>query len=153
MIRLLRTDIGNEDFQILVAQLDDDLRQKDGEDHFFFAQFNKLDTIRHVIVAYMKNEAVGCGALRPYSSRVIEIKRMFVLPEYRGQGIASMILSGLENWAQEFGYLFCILETGQKQPEAIRLYQKAGYKRIPNYPPYEQVENSVCMEKTLVIDP
>ena len=74
---------------------------------------------------------------------------MFVLPEYRGRGIASAVLSELEAWARELGYTRCILETGKKQPEAIRLYQKSGYTIIPNYGPYEQVENSVCMEKAL----
>jgi GNAT superfamily N-acetyltransferase len=80
---------------------------------------------------------------------VVEIKRMFVLPEHRGKGIAGQILQQLEIWAAEGNNSTCILETGKKQPEAIALYKKAGYKIIPNYGQYENVENSVCMEKRI----
>ncbi len=75
---------------------------------------------------------------------------MFVLPEYRGHGIGLNILKELELWAAEECYAACILETGKKQPEAIYLYQKAGYSIIPNYGQYENVENSVCMMKHLL---
>jgi GNAT superfamily N-acetyltransferase len=74
---------------------------------------------------------------------------MFVLPEYRGKGIAGAVLAELETWAADLGYARCILETGQMQPEAIRLYLKSGYAIIPNYGQYAGVENSVCMEKIL----
>ena len=75
---------------------------------------------------------------------------MFVLPEYRGHGIALKILNELELWAGELGYGEYILETGKKQPEAIRLYQKAGYSVIPSYGQYLNVENSVCMMKAVL---
>ena len=74
---------------------------------------------------------------------------MFVRPEYRGQGIGLKILKELESWASELNYPECILETGKKQPEAISLYQKAGYKIIKSYGQYLNVENSVCMAKTI----
>ena len=74
---------------------------------------------------------------------------MFVLPEFRNKGLASMVLSALENWAKELGYQTCVLETGKKQPEAIALYEKAGYRQIPNYGQYAGIENSVCFEKKL----
>jgi len=98
---------------------------------------------------YKDSIAVGCGAMREYTRDVIEIKRMFVRPEYRSQGIARRILSELEYWAKELNYSGCILETGKKQPEAIRLYQKSGYSLIPNYDQYEHVESSVCMKKDI----
>ncbi|SIT88092.1 GNAT family N-acetyltransferase [Pontibacter indicus] len=79
----------------------------------------------------------------------MEVKRMYVLPEGRNQGIASKVLAELEAWAQELAYARCILETGLKQPEAIGLYQKSGYQQIPNYAQYAGVENSVCFEKVL----
>ncbi|MEO6589269.1 MAG: GNAT family N-acetyltransferase, partial [Pyrinomonadaceae bacterium] len=59
------------------------------------------------------------------------------------------ILAELENWAKELNFSECILETGLKQPEAIRLYQKSGYETILNYGQYAGVENSVCMKKVL----
>jgi GNAT superfamily N-acetyltransferase len=72
---------------------------------------------------------------------------MYTLPESRGKGIASKVLTELETWAAELSYEKCILETGKKQPEAIGLYKKNGYKIIPNYGQYAEVENSVCFEK------
>ena len=79
----------------------------------------------------------------------MEIKRMFTLAGSRGKGLASLVLKELESWAAEMLYEKCILETGKKQPEAIRLYQKNGYKLIPNYGQYAGVENSVCFEKNI----
>ena len=149
MIRLLRTKSGSADFGELVHLLDADLRIRDGAEHSFYAQFNKIDKIRHVVVAYENELAVGCGAFREYEPNVAEIKRMFVRPENRGRGIAGQILAELETWARELNYSECVLETGVKQPEAIRLYQKSGYEKIPSYGQYLNVENSVCMKKTL----
>jgi len=148
-ISIVRIGSGNPDFSALVALLDQDLAIRDGDEHAFYAQFNKVDKIKHALLAFAENQAVGCGAIREYSEETVEVKRMFVRPEHRGQGIAGAILSELETWAKELGYNRCLLETGQKQPEAIRLYQKSGYKIIPNYGPYEGLENSVCMEKLL----
>ena len=74
---------------------------------------------------------------------------MYVRPERRGAGIARMILSELETWAGEEGYMQSILETGIKQPEAIALYSRSGYRLIPNYPPYVDVAESICMKKEL----
>ncbi|MBX7051264.1 MAG: GNAT family N-acetyltransferase [Flavobacteriales bacterium] len=148
-LKIDRTDSSNTDFQQLVVHLDQDLRIRDGEDHAFFAQFNKIDQIKHVLVAYVDDVAVGCGAIKHYGDSIVEIKRMFVLPEYRKQGIASSILFQLEQWAYELGYKKCILETGKKQPEAIALYQNCHYQMIPNFGQYIGVENSVCFEKSL----
>ena len=148
-IKIIRTDSEHPDFRTLVTLLDQDLAVRDGEEHAFYSQFNKIDKINHALLAYVENQPLGCGALRAYTEDSVEVKRMFVLPEHRGQGIAGAVLSALETWAAELGFARCILETGKKQPEAIRLYQKSGYEIIPNYGPYEGMENSVCMEKML----
>ena len=149
-VNLIRTHSDNADFRALVVLLDAELAVRDGADHSFYAQFNKVDAIRNVVVAYAGgDEPVGCGAFKEYSPDTVEIKRMFVRPEHRGRGIAGAVLSELEEWAAKLGYRECILETGFKQPEAIRLYEKSGYTRIPNYGQYEGVENSVCMKKVL----
>ena len=148
MLRLNRTDSGNPDFMQLVRLLDEDLKIRDGEDHSFFAQFNKIDALRNVVVAYYNGRPVGCGAVKAYAHEVGEIKRMYVRPEYRKQGVASRILQELENWAYELNFKEVILETGKAQPEAIGLYTKSGYQLIPNYGQYEKVESSVCMQKT-----
>lgn len=147
---ITRTDSSNPDFRTLVALLDQELLVRDGEEHVFYASFNKLDNIAHVVVAYADHTAVGCGALRKFSEDSAEVKRMFVLPAHRGKGIAGAVLVELENWAREQGFAACILETGEKQPEAIRLYQKGGYIRIPNYGQYQGISNSICMRKSIV---
>jgi len=149
MINLVRTNSDNLHFRDLVALLDLELQIRDGDEHSFYAQFNKVDKIRHVVVAYENGEAVGCGAIKEYENGVAEIKRMFVKPERRGCGIAGSILSELESWANELNFSECILETGWKQPEAIGLYQKSGYETIPNYGQYAGIENSVCMRKSV----
>jgi len=147
MYKLIRTNSDNPDFRTLVQKLDKDLAIRDGEDHSFFAQFNKIDAIKYVVLAYENKIPVGCGAIKEYEKTVMEVKRMFVPPEKRGKGIASLVLKELENWAGELSYKKCILETGEKQPEAIGLYKKNGYKIIPNYGQYAAVESSVCFEK------
>lgn len=149
MISLKRTDSDDIDFKKLVVLLDQDLKIRDGEDHLFYNQFNKTDKIKHVIVFYENDIAVGCGAFREKESNTVEIKRMYVHPDHRKKGIASQVLKALELWAAEIKYPYTVLETGKKQPEAIALYQKSGYSIIPNYPPYEKMDNSVCMKKTL----
>ena len=148
-IHFLRTDSLNNHFKELVKLLDADLAIRDGADHAFYAQFNKIDLIQHVIVAYENEAPVGCGAFKKYDDTSAEIKRMYVLPQHRNKGIAASVLQQLEQWAKEEGFQSTVLETGLKQPEAIRLYEKSGYSRIPNYGQYAGIENSVCMKKEL----
>ncbi|NMH26937.1 GNAT family N-acetyltransferase [Flavobacterium silvaticum] len=146
---LVRCDSDNPDFRSLVALLDAELRVFDGEEHTFYAQYNKLDKISHCLVGYLDNIPVGCGALREIDVKTIEVKRMYTKESARGKGVASRILAALEDWAKELGYDFCVLETGKKQEAAVRLYPKCGYEIIPNYGPYIGVENSICMKKGL----
>lgn len=149
MIQLIRTDSENPHFVELVKHLDADLAEKDGDEHSFFAQFNGLDKIKFVVLAYAHGKPLGCGAIKEYEPGTMEIKHIFVSPESRGKGIATKILSELERWAAEQCYASCILETGKKQTEAIGLYKKNGYTLIPNYGQYADVESSVCCEKQL----
>lgn len=109
----------------------------------------KLTKFKQAVIAYENGKPVGCGAIKEFSPNTIEIKRMYILPEHRGRGIAISILNELEVWAGESGYEKCLLETGKKQPEAVELYKKNGYKIIPNYGQYAEVENSVCFQKDI----
>lgn len=149
MLHFKRTDSGNPGFQSLVVLLDKDLAIRDGDDHAFYDQFNKITHIKNAIVCYSNDKPVACGAFKQYADDTVEIKRMFVLPEYRGKGLGAQVLQQLETWAQELAYRVCILETGKKQPEAIALYKKCGYTITENYGQYEGVENSVCMKKQI----
>ncbi len=148
-MNLVRTTSDNEDFEKLVVQLDAYLRVLDGEDHAFYAQFNKSSLLKNALICYENEIVVGIGAYKEYDSETVEIKRMFTLPEYRGKGVAKAILSELENWAKEEKYSVSILETGCMQKDAIHLYKKVGYEVIENFGQYIGVENSVCMKKTL----
>ena len=145
-----RTTSSDSDFGDLVALLDADLMKRDGEEHHFYAQFNKTINIRNVIVGYVGIMPICCGAFKEYEINKAEIKRMFVVPEYRGHGIGFNILKELEIWAAELNYTECILETGKKQPQAIGLYHKAGYNIIENYGQYKGIENSLCMSKSIL---
>lgn len=148
-ISLKRTTSDDADFRTLVFDLDRELAIRDGADHAFYAQFNKIDMIRHVIVAMLGDLPVGCGAIKAFGDDAMEVKRMFVPPEHRGKRIAALVLAELEKWAAELGARRCVLETGIKQPEAIALYTRSGYSRIENYGQYAGMDNSVCFEKVL----
>lgn len=143
------TQSNDPGFRALVAELDADLAIRDGEDHAFYDQFNKVDDIKYILVAYANEVPIGCGALKVYDEETMEVKRMFTIPHKRGRGIASQLLNALEQWAVKLGYTRCILETGVQQPEAIALYQKCGYRFMENYGQYRGVMTSKCFEKIL----
>ena len=149
MIRIVRTSSENKDFIDLVRLLDADLAERDGKDHAFYHQFNTIDVIKHAVVLYENDEPMGCGAIKEFNSHTMEVKRMYTTTKSRGKGFATEILSELEKWTSELSYKKCVLETGKRQPEAIRLYTKNGYHIILNYGPYAGIENSVCFEKVL----
>jgi putative acetyltransferase len=149
MITAKRTNSEDEDFKSLVKLLDEELKILDGEEHLFYAQLNKINNIKQVIVLYDENENVECGAIRDYAENTMEVKRMYVLPGKRGRGIAFTILSQLEDWSKELGTTTLVLETGKKQREAIALYKKSGYNIIPSYGKYKNMENSICFKKEL----
>jgi GNAT superfamily N-acetyltransferase len=105
------------------------------------------------VIARVAGQAVGCGAVRPLGPGVEEVKRMFVVPAFRGRGIARAILGALEAAAGRLGFGTLRLETGTRQPEAIALYESAGYARIPPYGEYVGDPFSVCFEKHLLAEP
>tara|TARA_B110000977_G_scaffold198224_1_gene282593 strand:+ start:294 stop:752 length:459 start_codon:yes stop_codon:yes gene_type:complete len=149
MITLLRTSVENKEFNALINALDADLAITDGDDHSFYSQFNNTDLIKHVVILYDNGIASSCGALREESTKRMEIKRMYTIPKSRGHGLAAMVLNELENWAREMSYTQCILETGNKQLGAIKLYKKNQYQRITNYGPYKGIAGSLCFGKEL----
>ena len=101
MITIKRTDSDNQDFIELVKWLDADLAKRDGKDHTFYAQFNKIDKIKYVVIAYENENPIGCGAIKEYAPHIMEIKRMYTSPVCRGKGIATQMLIELEKWARE----------------------------------------------------
>ncbi|MGR3854691.1 GNAT family N-acetyltransferase [Chryseobacterium indologenes] len=148
-MNILRTDSANTDFQTLVKLLDATLSEHNGENDDFFAQFNTIDTIKNCIVVYIDDIPAACGAFKPFSEDTVEIKRMFTHPEFRKKGLGSAIVKELENWAAELNFKKAVLETSRDLKNAISVYEKSGFNRIPNYGQYIGVEQSVCYEKAL----
>jgi GNAT superfamily N-acetyltransferase len=94
-----------------------------------------------------RGEAVGCGAFRPVTADCAEMKRMFVDERFRGRGYAKQILTHLETVAKQRGFRGFVLETGSGQPEAMGLYERLGYFKIPAFVPYASSPISVCYAK------
>jgi putative acetyltransferase len=149
MLDVLRTTSDNAHFALLVQELDKDLWQRYPDIQASYDVHNKIEKNPNVVVAYVDHVPVGCGCFKKFDTGVVEIKRMFVRREHRSKGIAARILNELCCWAEEVGFERAVLETATRQPEAIHLYKKAGFTTIPNYPPYENMELSICMEKIL----
>ena len=149
MLTFTRTTSADKDFLSLTKALDQHLAITDGDDHAIYNQYNKLDDIKHVVVAYDSGKPAGCGAIKVFEESTYEVKRMFVDPLHRGKGIAAAILTNLEAWTRELGADYCILETGTKLEAAIRLYERQGYQKIPCYNQYQDMPDSVCLKKKL----
>jgi len=95
------------------------------------------------------DEAVACGGLRAIDATSGEVKRMFVPTEHRGRGFSRIVLNGLEKHARSLGWSRLLLETGDRQPEAVGLYESAGYRRIPGFGHYAGSDLSLCFAKDL----
>jgi len=106
----------------------------------------------HGVFLVMRDDddrAVGCGGIARFDDTRGEVKRMYVVPEARGRGLGRRLLEELEGEARRLGYASVVLETGDRQQEAVGLYESTGYERIPCYPPYASRELSICYEKRL----
>ena len=148
-MKIIRTTYLNPAFQELVVQLNEDLAHRDGKDHPL-SQFNEITHLKHVVLLYLKNKAVGCGAIARYDLSATEIKRMYVTPSHRGQQLGENILSELENWTKELGLSKCILFMGVNQPEAMKLYLRNNFSVIENYGKLKDIPDSICLAKTLL---
>jgi putative acetyltransferase len=148
-IKTIRTNSENKDFIHLIQELDAYLKITDEDEHDFYNQFNNTDVLKNIVVIYVDEIAVGCGAIKIFDETSVEVKRMFVVLEKRGSGVAQKMLQELEICAKELGYQKCVLETGVRQVEAIQFYKNCEYQVIPNYGQYQGMENSICFEKEL----
>jgi GNAT superfamily N-acetyltransferase len=101
------------------------------------------------LVTRVDGAAVACGGVCRFDGARAELKRMYVLPESRGAGLGRLLLEALEREARRLGYTGIVLETGDKQPEALGLYVSAGYGPIPCYGVYATRALSRCFEKQL----
>ena len=145
----IRTDGKNKDFIENCRLLDMDLDRRVGKKikRDKYTEVNQLDEINEAIVVYEGSKAIGGGAIRRYDDETVELKRVFIHTEYQGQGIGSKLVSLLIEWSVELGYKRMILETGELLVESCAVYRKLGFKVIPNYGPYVNMPESLCMEK------
>ncbi|MCF0056809.1 GNAT family N-acetyltransferase [Dyadobacter sp. CY356] len=149
MPTILRTTSDNIDFQKLTGELDIELCRIYNTNPEDYEEYNRITGLNTVVIAYENDEAVGCGCFKIFNDKTVEIKRMFIKENHRGNGIASALLAELEKWAKEVGYEEAVLETGKGQPNAISLYKKYGYQITENYNQYDDLEISVCLKKIL----
>ena len=150
---LLRPEdpLGNE-AEWLLQQMSAEARQRYGDVISPSAPLPKNEplTARSIfLIARVRDEPVGCAALRPLDAITGEIRRMYVVRSARRRGIARCLLAELERIAIDFGYGAVRLETGNRQPEAIALYESCGFHRIPPYGPHVHDPLSICFEKSL----
>ncbi|MDV8070109.1 GNAT family N-acetyltransferase [Rhodococcus sp. IEGM 1366] len=121
------------------------------------AAANSVDpqSVHLTVVAYADGseaeepQAVGHATLR-WNGADLELKRMYVRPSHRGSGVSTLLLDAVEDAAKQAGRPRLILQTGDRQPDAVRLYEKSGYSRIPIFSPYEVMPFSNCFEKVFV---
>lgn len=150
-MKFLRTDGNNLDFIENCRLLDIDLDKRVGKDIQCakYNKFNQLDKIHEAIVVYDDDRLVGGGAIRRYNDTDIELKRVYVHTDYQGRGIGTRLVTLLMEWAKELEFQRVILETGERLTESCALYNKLGFVPIPNYGPYVNLAESLCMEKRL----
>lgn len=141
----------NKDFVELCHELDAYLNDIVGgeENRAEYIPYNSLDDIHDAFVVYDGEQAVGCAAIKRYDDESAEVKRVFIREEYRGQGISKRLMELSEQTAREQGYSSLILESGEILAEAMALYRRIGFQVIPNYGPYADMPESVCMKKKL----
>jgi GNAT superfamily N-acetyltransferase len=133
--------------------LDDDLRRRyPGVEIHGLGPEDVIERRLVFLVALAEDQAIACGAVRELHPGVGEVKRMFVSTEWRRRGVARRLLTALELKARELGYRALRIETGVGQPEAIALYQSAGYTAVPAFGQYIGNSASVCFEKRFADD-
>ena len=145
------TDGSNEDFHNFYLKTEEYYSNIVGglKNREAFVPYNISESISDVLIAYVSGVAVGCAGLKKYSDSDVEIKRVWVDPEFRGNHISADMMDLLEEKALELGFKRTILQTRPQMESAVRLYTKRGYELIENYPPYDKLDGAICFAKRL----
>jgi len=146
-VEIVETDATDPRVELLVKELRAELDARYPEEIEF--EHPKVRERARFLLALADGEAVGCCALQALDGGDSEVKRMYVRPGNRGLGVGRRLMTAVEELAVASGRTSMRLETGPRQPEAIAVYERAGFTRIPNYPPYDQWELSLCYSKNL----
>ncbi|MBP5362747.1 MAG: GNAT family N-acetyltransferase [Ruminococcus sp.] len=150
-IRYIWTDGSNKDFQRFYLSAEEYYSSLVGgvQNRTGFIPYNISDSIGTVLIAYIGDIAIGCAGLKPYSVTDAEVKRVWVEPAHRRKHIAEDMMKMIEEKARQSGFRRTVLQTREAMREAVSLYEKLGYQRIENYPPYDRLEGAVCFAKKL----
>ena len=141
------TDGNNQDFQRFYFKTEEYYSKIVGgkKNRTGFIPYNLSESISDVLIAYADGKAVGCAGLKRYSDQDVEIKRVWVEPDWRGKHIATGLMDQIEAKARQVGFKRAILQTRPLMPDAVGLYESRGYVLIENYPPYDKLEGAICM--------
>lgn len=149
MLELRFVDAENRDFHDLTAALDEYYFMLVGEVEKRYAKYNLPHLFNCRIVAYKDGAPAGCGAWKQIDETTFEVKRIYIAPEFRRQGVASAIIAALEQDARANGFTHAILETARTTADSAALYTKSGYHVIDYYGSPAGAENCLCFEKNL----
>jgi N-acetylglutamate synthase-like GNAT family acetyltransferase len=150
-LEFIWTDGNNEEFHRFYLETEDYYSSIVGgkKNREGFIPYNLSESISDVLLAYMDGVAVGCAGLKKYNDSDVEIKRVWVEPDYRGRHIATELMDRIEDKAREMGFKRAVLQTRPIMEDAVGLYEKRGYELIGNYPPYDKLEGAICMALNL----
>lgn len=154
--RIEPTPFDHPDAERLRSAQRRELDERYGNDDHEPGEAPSADTVAVFLVARnAAGEPIACGGLRPLPDETlgagcVEVKRMYVVPEARGSGVAVAVLRALEEEARRLGARSVALETGTLQPDAIRFYEREGYESIPLFGAYIGSEESLCYARELV---
>lgn len=150
-LTLEATSPSHPDARALIIELNELLnRLYHPEDNHFSLDDEDVEGSRGIfLLARLGDQVVGCGAVRLLADGRAELKRMYVRPESQGSGVGRAILSRLEQEARARSALGLVLEMGDQQPAAHRLYESAGFRPVPCWGEYLATPNSICLGKEL----
>ena len=148
LIKVIPTE--SHDALTLIQELDHDLLQRYPGDSVHTLDLSKISADNGVfLVGYLAGQPVACGAVTTLSLDMGEIKRVYVRPAFRGQGLSKLVMQRLEEESRRLGLRRLRLETGARQPESLGLYRSLGFYDIPKFGEYVDDPHSLCMEKIL----
>lgn len=149
MITLEKSDPFSSESQLLIELLSTELAAITGDNgkSNFTVEAMSDDKALWVLAKNSQGKAIGCGAIRPLTQNIAELKRMF--SDRSVSGVGGALLTFLEKSAKEMGYIELRLETRQVNYRAVNFYKKNGYMRIENYGPYIGRTEAVCFSKVL----
>jgi len=152
VVTVRRAELDSSIAQALIAALNAELAglyPEPGATHFRLDPDEVAEGRGAFVVASLGDTPIGCGAVRLLDETTAELKRMYVAPNGRGNGIGHQLVVALETEARTLGARRLLLETGPRQSAALALYARSGFVVVPAYGEYVGAPASICMAKSL----